>query len=73
MLLVSEVFQPQLENRPIVVLSNNDGCVIARSNEAKSLGIKMGAPAFKMKSLFDRHKVHIFPPILLFMETFLKE
>ena len=54
------VFQPQLENRPIVVLSNNDGCVIARSNEAKSLGIKMGAPAFKMKSLFDRHKVHIF-------------
>ena len=41
------VFQPQLENRPIVVLSNNDGCVIARSNEAKSLGIKMGAPALK--------------------------
>ena len=54
------VFQPQLENRPIVVLSNNDGCVIARSNEAKSLGIKMGVPAFKMKSLFDRHKVHVF-------------
>ena len=54
------VFQPQLENKPIVVLSNNDGCIIARSNEAKSLGIKMGAPAFKMKSLFDLHKVHVF-------------
>ena len=54
------VFQPKLENKPIVVLSNNDGCVIARSNEAKSLGIKMGAPAFKMKSIFDHHNVHVF-------------
>ena len=42
------VFQPQLENRPIVVLSNNDGCVIARSNEAKSLGIKMGVPSIRI-------------------------
>ena len=54
------VFQPKLEHKPIVVLSNNDGCVIARSNEAKALGIKMGAPAFKMKSIFDRNGVHIF-------------
>ncbi len=54
------VFQPKLEHKPIVVLSNNDGCVIARSNEAKALGIKMGAPAFKMKSIFDRHGVHVF-------------
>ena len=54
------VFQPNLENHPIVVLSNNDGCVIARSNEAKALGIKMGAPAFKMKSIFDRNNVHVF-------------
>jgi DNA polymerase V len=54
------VFQPKLENKPIVVLSNNDGCVIARSNEAKSLGIKMGAPAFKMKSIFEHHNVHVF-------------
>ena len=54
------VFQPKLENKPIVVLSNNDGCVIARSNEAKALGIKMGAPAFKMKSIFDYHNVHVF-------------
>jgi DNA polymerase V len=38
------VFQPELRGRPVVVLSNNDGCVIARSNEAKSLGIEMGAP-----------------------------
>ena len=54
------VFQPKLENKPIVVLSNNDGCVIARSNEAKALGIKMGAPAFKMQSIFDRYAVHVF-------------
>ena len=54
------VFQPRLENKPIVVLSNNDGCVIARSNEAKALGIKMGAPAFKMKPVFDYHNVHVF-------------
>ena len=54
------VFQPKLEHKPIVVLSNNDGCVIARSNEAKALGIKMGAPAFKMKSIFDRNGVHVF-------------
>jgi DNA polymerase V len=54
------VFQPKLENKPIVVLSNNDGCVIARSNEAKALGIKMGAPAFKMKPIFDYHNVHVF-------------
>jgi DNA polymerase V len=38
------VFQPELRGRPVVVLSNNDGCVIARSNEAKALGIEMGAP-----------------------------
>jgi DNA polymerase V len=54
------VFQPKLEGKPIVVLSNNDGCVIARSNEAKALGIKMGAPAFKMKEVFEIHKVNVF-------------
>ena len=41
------VFDPSLEHRPVVVLSNNDGCVIARSQEAKDLGIKMGEPIFK--------------------------
>ena len=45
------VFEPKLERKPIVVLSNNDGCIIARSNEAKALGIKMGAPFFKVKDL----------------------
>ncbi len=54
------VFQPYLENRPVVVLSNNDGCVIARSNEAKALGIAMGAPAFKMKAEFRRQGVRVF-------------
>ena len=54
------VFKPNLRYQPIVVLSNNDGCVIARSNEAKALGIPMGAPAFKFKSIFDKHDIHVF-------------
>ena len=54
------VFQPKLEGKPIVVLSNNDGCIIARSNEAKKLGIPMGAPAFKMEELFTANGVHVF-------------
>ena len=48
------VFQPQWEGKPIVILSNNDGCVIARSNEAKTLGIPMGAPAFKYQVQFQK-------------------
>lgn len=47
------VFQPQLEDRAVVVLSNNDGCVVARSNESKAMGIKMGTPYFKVKHLVD--------------------
>jgi DNA polymerase V len=54
------LFRPELNSRPVVVLSNNDGCIIARSNEAKSLGIPMGAPLFKFKSLIERHNVHVF-------------
>ena len=54
------VFQPHLNGEPVVILSNNDGCVIARSNEAKSLGIPMGAPAFKYKEVFQKNKVQIF-------------
>jgi len=46
------VFRPNLVSKPVVVLSNNDGCVIARSNEAKALGVKMGAPAFKSERFF---------------------
>lgn len=51
---------PDLENKPVVVLSNNDGCVVSRSKEAKDLGIPMAAPAFKYKDLFEKHKVHSF-------------
>ena len=54
------VFNPKLKNKPIVVLSNNDGCIIARSNEAKNLGIKMGEPLFKCKSIIKSNKVNIF-------------
>jgi DNA polymerase V len=54
------VFNPKLENKPVVVLSNNDGCVIARSNEAKALGIPMGAPAFKMEEFLKSNQVFVF-------------
>jgi DNA polymerase V len=54
------VFNPALNGKPVVVLSNNDGCVIARSNEAKSLGIPMGAPAFEYESVFRRNDVKVF-------------
>ncbi|MGE5446360.1 MAG: Y-family DNA polymerase [Ignavibacteriales bacterium] len=51
------VFNPKLRGRPVVVLSNNDGCVVARSEEAKALGIPMGAPAFMYEGLFNQHNV----------------
>lgn len=51
---------PTLEKKPVVVLSNNDGCVVSRSNEAKALGIPMGAPAFKYKDVFEKNGVHVF-------------
>lgn len=51
---------PDLEGKPVVVLSNNDGCVISRSKEAKDLGIPMAAPAFKYKELFQKHDVKSF-------------
>ena len=54
------VFNPSLVERPVVVLSNNDGCVIARSNEAKKLGIEMGAPYFQIKQLARRGNVAVF-------------
>lgn len=54
------VFNPKLEKRPVVVLSNNDGCVIARSNEAKALGIKMGAPAFQHQYIFKTCNVAVY-------------
>lgn len=51
------VFRPDLNGKPVVVLSSNDGCVVARSNEAKALGIPMAAPAFKYRQIFQDHKV----------------
>lgn len=54
------VFDPSLAERPIVVLSNNDGCVIARSNEAKELGIAMGVPYFRIRELVRRNDVAVF-------------
>ncbi len=53
------VFQPELWGKPVVVLSNNDGCVVARSNEAKALGIKMGVPIFQIAALCKQHDVQI--------------
>lgn len=54
------IFRPDLIDKPVVVLSNNDGCFISRSNEVKALGIPMGAPLFKYKRLIDHHKVEVF-------------
>jgi DNA polymerase V len=54
------VFRPDLAGRPVVVLSNNDGCIIARSPEAKALGIEMGTPAFKARALLESQKVTVF-------------
>ena len=51
------VFNPRLEGRPVVVLSNNDGCVVARSAEVKALGVPMGAPWFKMQALARQHGI----------------
>ena len=54
------VFRPDLQGKPVIVLSSNDGCAIARSNEAKALGIKMGAPLFKIKDIVEKHGVAVF-------------
>jgi DNA polymerase V len=54
------LFRPDLQNKPVLVLSNNDGCVIARSNEVKKLGIKMGEPAFKIKEQIIKHGITVF-------------
>jgi len=54
------VFNPSLEGKPVVVLSNNDGCIISRSNEAKALGLKMAEPVFKRKDVIEKNKVEVF-------------
>jgi DNA polymerase V len=53
------VFNPKLEGKPVVVLSNNDGCVVARSNEAKALGVAMGVPLFKVEHLIERFNIQV--------------
>jgi DNA polymerase V len=54
------VFNPALEGKPVVVLSNNDGCVVARSDKAKKLGIAMGVPAFEVKDILEKNNVEVF-------------
>ena len=54
------VFRPDLEGKPVIVLSNNDGCAVARSAEAKALGIKMGDPEFKLRELIRRENIKVF-------------
>ena len=54
------LFKPSLNKKPVIVLSNNDGCIISRSNEAKALGIKMGEPYFKAKEIVRKNNVHVF-------------
>lgn len=54
------VFRPDLNGKPVVVLSNNDGCVVARSNEAKTMGIKAGTPYYQLAQLFPGQQIHVF-------------
>src|SRR5690606_2145523 len=53
------LFNPKLNHRPVIVLSNNDGCAVARSQEAKDLGIKMGVPLFQIKDIVEQHQVEV--------------
>src|ERR1700754_1561487 len=54
------LFRPQLDDKPVVVLSNNDGCIVSRSDEAKNLGVKMAGPYFMAKPLIEEHNVATF-------------
>lgn len=54
------LFQPKLNGRPVIVLSNNDGCVVSRSNEAKQLGIAMGVPLFQIKKEIEEHRIAVY-------------
>ena len=54
------VFRPELQGKPVIVLSNNDGCAVARSNEAKALGIRMGDPFFKIRQIVEKNDVAVF-------------
>ena len=54
------VFNPLLRDKPVVVLSNNDGCVVARSNEVKAMGIKMGTPLYQIREILEANNVAVF-------------
>lgn len=54
------VFNPGLNGHPVIVLSNNDGCAVSRSNEAKKLGVKMGVPVFQIRELVQKHQIAVF-------------
>ena len=54
------IFDPSLKSTPVIVLSNNDGCAVARSDEAKALGIKMGAPLHQLRKVIQKHGVRVF-------------
>ena len=64
------LFNPILNRFPVVVLSNNDGCVISRSKEAKEIGIRMGEPYFKVKELVKKYNVKVFHRTMRYMETY---
>ena len=53
------VFNPKLINQPVIVLSNNDGCIVARSNEVKALGIPMAIPLYQIQNQVDQHRIHV--------------
>jgi DNA polymerase V len=57
---IFRIFKPELNGVPLVVLSNNDGAVISRSNEAKDLGIRMAQPFFEAKPIIDKHQVRVY-------------
>ena len=67
------IFNPKLLGKPIVVLSNNDGCIITRSKEAKDLGIKMGEPYFKARAIIKKNNVKVFSSNYSYTAIFLRE
>jgi DNA polymerase V len=54
------VFNPQLQRKPVIVLSNNNGCVVSRSPQARAIGIRVGEPVFKIRQLIQRHNIQVF-------------
>ena len=54
------IFRPDLISKPVIVLSNNDGCVIARSNEVKKIGINMGIPLYQIKKIVKQYQINLF-------------